>query len=160
MSQQNELLELVHQKGYRITEDGRAISFTGRELKLHLNRWGYPRFGSKLMNKTPRGVMVHKLQAYQKFGKAMFEEGIVVRHLDGNPQNNSVDNIEIGTPSDNMMDMSPEARRKNASNPRYDHKSIIADRKEGMLYTEIMAKYGISSKGTVSFIVNKSMALI
>jgi hypothetical protein len=34
-----------------------------------------------------------------------FEEGTVVRHLNGDPGSNAWDNIAIGTMSDNMFDI-------------------------------------------------------
>lgn len=87
----------------------------------------------------------------------MFEEGIVVRHFNGNPLDNSEDNILIGTQSENMQDIPKEKRVLNASNPIYNHEDILSDRYSGMTYKEIMLKYNIKSKGTISFIVNKSL---
>ena len=103
-------------------------------------------------------VAVHRLQAFQKFGTRMFESGMVVRHLDGNPLNNSVENIEIGTNSDNMMDIPKEVRITKASHPTHVHLMIIEDRKKGYSYSELMGKYNISSKGTISFIIKNSLA--
>lgn len=53
----------------------------------------------------------HRLAAYCKYGEELFNENVdVVRHLDGNPINNSWDNIVIGTYSENELDKSPEIR--------------------------------------------------
>lgn len=41
--------------------------------------------------------MIHRLQAYQKFGDKIYEDGIVVRYLNGDRYDNSYDNIGIGT---------------------------------------------------------------
>lgn len=38
----------------------------------------------------------------------------------------------------------------------HDHTQIIKDHKSGMSYVELMEKYGIKSKGTISYIINKS----
>lgn len=87
----------------------------------------------------------------------MFRTGIVVRHLDGVRTNNSWSNIAIGTHSDNMMDVPKKKRILKASNPQYSHMDIIRDRRKGMSYKDIMNKYNITSKGTISFIINKSL---
>jgi endoglucanase Acf2 len=99
------------------------------------------------------------MQAFKKYGYEMFKEGILVRHLNGVPTDNSYDNIAIGTASDNMMDIPVSVRRKKSSkaNNVHNHIDIIKDRKNGMTYAELMSKYNISSKGTISFIINKSM---
>ena len=77
--------------------------------------------------------------------------------MNGDSTDNTYDNIGIGTSSDNMMDIPKEKRIINASNPTHDHESIIQDRKNGYSYKELMEKYGISSKGTISFIINKAL---
>lgn len=56
-----------------------------------------------------------------------------------------------------MLDIPKEIRVINASNPTHDHEAIIKDRKNGYTYKELMGKYGISSKGTISFIINKAL---
>jgi hypothetical protein len=56
-----------------------------------------------------------------------------------------------------MLDIPKEKRILNASNPTYNHEDVIRDKINGLTYKEIMEKHGIKSKGTVSFIVNKSL---
>lgn len=56
-------------------------------------------------------VYVHRLLAYQKFGDALFTDGIEVRHLDDDSRNNRWDNIGLGTHRQNMLDQSLEKRR-------------------------------------------------
>jgi hypothetical protein len=41
-------------------------------------------------------IAIHRLQAFQKYG-VLYEEGTVVRHLNGDPGSNAWDNIAIGT---------------------------------------------------------------
>ena len=77
--------------------------------------------------------------------------------MNGDSTDNTYDNIGIGTESDNMMDVPKEKRIINASNPTYDHETILKDRKNGFTYKELMEKYSIPSKGTISFIINKSL---
>ena len=79
--------------------------------------------------------------------------------MDSNSLNNSWDNLKIGTHSDNMMDQSKEIRINKASNAhkKYSDELVIeikADRDSGYSYKDLMLKYNISSKGTLSNIIN------
>tara|TARA_R100000656_G_scaffold63175_4_gene48592 strand:+ start:87 stop:563 length:477 start_codon:yes stop_codon:yes gene_type:complete len=151
------ILELLD-KGYTVNKKGFVINPKGKELSGCVTTDGYMKIGVRVLDGISYTLRVHKFQAYLKFGEEMFKEGIVIRHLDGNPSNNSWKNIALGTQSENMMDRSKVDRIQNASNPKHDHKAILADREKGMTYKELMEKHGISSKGTLSFIINKSIA--
>lgn len=100
--------------GYSVCiNTGVVINKKGKPLQGCVMKNGYRAMSLYIAGITPpRGVQVnqHQLVAYAKFGEAMFAEGIEVRHLDGVRLNNAPDNIAIGTRSENMMDMSPEAR--------------------------------------------------
>lgn len=150
----------AHRKGYRVTDDGRVISPRGKERKLSVKpNEGYPRF-RHIKNGSP--VMVHRLQAFQKFGYAMFAQGIEVRHLDGNSSNNRAENIAIGTKSDNAMDKPADVRLKAALAAtrcwqKHSHSDVVAYLNDGHSYKAAMAKFGIKSKGTLSFIARRSI---
>ena len=150
---------IAHNKGYRVTKEGKVIGVKGNELKLN-NYKGYYRFNFRNLNNGVSHVPVHRLQAYHKFGDAIFEKGIMVRHLDGDSTNNSWDNIEIGTNSDNMMDMSAEIRLAKALHAtsftrKHDKEAIKAYYAEYKSYAKTMEHFNISSKGTLHFILNK-----
>jgi hypothetical protein len=156
----NCLIKLAKQKGYYIL-NGEAYS-KNKKRTTYKNPKGYLQFGIRKLNGKIIGVLVHRLVAYQKYGEEMFKEGIVVRHLDGNPLNNSEINIAIGTEKDNMNDIDVGTRRRRAIIAssyvqKHNHKLILEMHKSGKSYSEIMKELGISSKGTLSFIVNKSM---
>lgn len=104
----NQSVVYAYNKGYRVV-NGKLISHTGKAMKTS-NLRGYA--GVKIRKEYD--VRVHKLAAYQKYGEAMFEEGIVVRHLDGNKQNNKEENIAIGSCKDNALDIPLELRVKRA----------------------------------------------
>ena len=110
--------------------------------------------------KYPQNVPVHRLQAYQKFGDKIFESGTVVRHLDGNSLNNNFDNIEIGTQQENMMDIPTEQRiahAKHAASTQIKHNAdeIKQFHAKSCSYAKTMEYFGIKSKGTLFYILNK-----
>lgn len=156
----------AYRLGFRVSRNGDLISFTRRKRQCLLHPKGYKCISLRVKvedESVYKLLFVHRLQAYQKFGENLFKPGIVVRHLNGNPVDNSYDNIEIGTESDNRMDISKEKRIEWARNAarmlpkRYSGDKIAmikADRASGMSYNEIMKRHGISSKGTISYICN------
>lgn len=152
----NILIEECFNKGYRVDNKGNVYSHLNNKLSLINSEKSYYYFSFRLNNFRQK-ILVHRLQAYQKYGNKIFEKGIVVRHLNSNRKDNSYNNISIGTQSDNMMDIPKKQRILRSSHPIYNHKSIIEDRNNGMTYKELMNKYNISSKGTLSFIINKSL---
>lgn len=157
-----EQLVATHEAGYRVV-DGRVFSPSGRERALDLepSGGGYYRFGVFFDGVGIRSVMVHRLVAYQKFGAAMFESGIEVRHLNNNSRDNSNDNIAIGTKAQNNADKSEwnrmagaiaggRAKRK-LSDAQVDE--LRQRRVTGATYAELCAHFGIT-KCVVSYIVN------
>lgn len=148
------------EKGYTITKDGIVFSFRGKKLSLIKNKYGYLYFNVRKDGKVVK-ILVHRFQAYIKFGKAIYDNGIVVRHLNGNSSDNSFDNIGIGTQQDNNLDILLEDRAKKAyfasrKNIKYNDevaKQIHLDHNNGISYTNLMKKYNISSKGTISNII-------
>lgn len=155
----NKLILELFDKGFKI-EKGKVFSQYGREICLN-NREGYLGFSHRMRDGKTRRVEVHRLVAYKKFGSRIFKKELEVRHLDGDCQNNFDDNIDLGTPSDNAMDKLPEVRMNAALIATsyckiHLHDEVIKRRNEGATYSEIMNEFDISSKGTVSFIINKS----
>lgn len=156
----------AYRLGFRVSRNGDLISFTERKRQCSLHPSGYKCISLRVKvedKSVYKLLFVHRLQAYQKFGELLFKPGIVVRHLNGNPTDNSFDNIEIGTESDNRMDIPKEKRIEQARNAsmmspkRYSRDKISmikADRASGMSYNKLMKKYGISSKGTISYMCN------
>lgn len=150
--------------GYYVTRSGVLVNKTGQAISTKLKTDGYKQI---MLRKTIGGkthhkaLLVHRLQAYQKYGDLIYSPGVVVRHLDNNKENNSWDNIMIGTVHDNAMDNPPGQRKRMAANasmnspkryPKDKIKQIKCDLLSGMSYGEVMRKYGIKSKGTISYI--------
>jgi hypothetical protein len=153
-------------RGYRVSEDGALISPSGFELSdSYKNQKGYRMFNMRLPGEAGNtSVPVHQLAAFQKYGDKAIEEGVEVRHLDDNKENNSPKNLLIGTRSQNMMDRSEEVRRRCArkaarARRRLTNKQaqqLIEDRAAGSTYLGLVEKYGIA-KSTISYIVNGHM---
>lgn len=99
-------------KGYRVDVDGRVISPRGKFISSPLTSAGYPGFSSPMVDGRRVTLFVHRLAALQKFGEAIFEQGIEVRHRDGDTLNSRPNNLLLGSRSDNEMDKAPEVRRK------------------------------------------------
>lgn len=153
----NKIEQIASKRGYVVTEDGQFLNPRGKEIGT-IER-GYYR-GTLVVNKKRRHIKSHRLQAYQKYGDRIYEEGIVVRHKDGNSLNNSWDNILIGTHFDNTMDIPKQIRIKRAKIAtsyliKFDAKKIKDFHKKERSYKLTMEKFGITSKGTLNHILNK-----
>lgn len=148
-------------KGYYVDDEGEVISPKGIVRKCKINKSGYKTFNIKVKGKCLI-VLVHKLCAYKKYGyQALLCD--CVRHLDGNPLNNKPNNIDIGSLSDNMLDMPKEkrveiARHASSCTENYHPDDIVEQIKQfkkSHSYNETMREFNISSKGTLWYILNK-----
>lgn len=162
------------ERGFTVTPEGDVISSTGRKLKLAYKhnpaqdgKGKYYRFsisvGSRSEGRWTGKIQVHQFIAYLKFGEVIFRPDMQVRHLNGNSLDNRWSNICFGTASDNMMDIEEETRVEKAGQAgrSYDDdfiQELVDRRKEGATYKQLMAEFGITSKGTLSYLLNKSVA--
>lgn len=165
---------LASEKGYVVTSEGNVISpFSGKFKKLGTSNSDkpYPTVSVSFVEQKRRvtyHLLVHQLQAYQKFGVAALGEGVHVRHLDGDRFNNCYDNIDIGTQSDNMQDIPKETRLASAisasTNIRKFTDIVMEEirfrRGRGATYKELMEAYDISSKGTLWEILNRKYVTV
>lgn len=155
--------EIAKDRGYIIDANGVVFNKKGVIMKPYIrNGYKFLRI-RKLEDKKIIKIKFSRLQAYMKFGDKIYEDNICVRHLNGNSLDDSWDNIMIGTHTNNMQDKPKSVRVKTsaiASNKRkasYPKDKIIAIKKahkEGLSYNQIMEKFNISSKGTISYIIN------
>jgi hypothetical protein len=149
--------ELLYIKGYRINKEGIVVNPKGITVTGYIYK-GYRYSGIRVEGKR-KNYKFHRLQAFQKYGKKLFEEGIVTRHKDGNPLNNSWDNILIGTNSDNMMDIPKEVRMRKALHAtsfvrKYDKQKVVEFYNKTKSYKKTLEHFNISSKGTLHYILN------
>ena len=151
------IVKFAASKGYSVSKDGTVFNKSGNQVKGSLKN-GYRVFNIRTDGGI-RSVPVHRLQAFFRYGDAMFENGVVVRHLNGVKEDNSFDNIAIGSASDNMMDVPQPVRLAKAlrasSFLRKHDKGLIQEYyKESKSYKKTMERFGITSKGTLHFILN------
>lgn len=150
----------LFKKGYRITTDGKIINPKGKILNGYLSNLGYMIISFK-QNSITKTALLHRLQAFQKYGMKLYDKGMEARHLNGDSLDNSYENIAIGTHSQNMMDI-PKADRMRTSLyaasflRKYNKEEVRKHHADnGNSYKKTMACFGITSKGTLHYILNK-----
>ena len=84
---------------YTIT--GKIRTLKGRNVKSFVGYKGYV-YVNLRKEKKSKLFRVHRL-VLDAF-KGVAPDGMIARHLDGNPENNTPDNLQWGTPSENMYD--------------------------------------------------------
>ena len=161
-SKVNLAVKHANEKGYKILSSGPVMSPFGKLLKMKISSNGYAVFSVRYKGDS-FPVLVHRLCAYQKYGDVIFSCDCV-RHLDGNRLNNAHENIEIGSFSDNQMDKPKNIRVMSAKKASHSYSMKYNDEDVCRIkdyhskyggYNNTMKKFGISSKGTLHFILNK-----
>ena len=163
LNNHNKVLIEAYNKGYRVVNCCVISPFSNKKLKLHIKKCGYYKFCCAALGNKRYTVEVHRLVAYQKYGDVIFQDGIQVRHLNGNGLDNSEDNISIGTQSDNRLDIPENIRLSSAitaSNKirKFTDLEVVEIKRDRYInkftYKELMEKYNITSKGTLSYMLN------
>lgn len=155
----NEAILIAFNKGYSYDELGNIYGPKGNLKILNIRKDGYKTFSVRC-ERCMKCIKVHRFIAYNKYKNELFKEGIIVRHLDGDPLNNSYNNILIGTHSDNAMDISKYIRQTRAkyANRKYSDEFIDELRSEyalGSTYKILKQKYNIP-KATLSYYLSKT----
>jgi hypothetical protein len=149
--------------GIHSTPSGEIVGVKGNTLSLVKAPNGYYRFGFFFEGRKI-SLCAHKLVALQLYGVNAIGSGMVVRHLNGIPTDNSFSNIAVGTYKDNSQDISPEIRKRSseiASSKvkrfnKEDISRIFALRNQGLALKDI-AKEFRTGKGHISMILNKKL---
>lgn len=139
--------------GYRV--EGLSIIGPRGGIKAWASNNGYPWI---TLNKHAK-CSVHRLVAYQLWGDLIYDESKEVRHLDGNKLNFLPDNIALGTHVENLMDRPKAERLAHAIHAssfvkRHDRQPVRDFYASCRSYAKTMDEFGISSKGTLHFILN------
>jgi hypothetical protein len=148
--------QIAFERGYRVTEKGIFLNPSKKEIGS-INSNGYVYTTIRISGKNTK-LKSHRLQAYQKHGDKIFEDDIVVRHVNNIKSDNSSKNIKIGTQSDNMLDIPKELRlvksiHASSFMKKYDKNEIQNFHSINKSYKETMEKFNISSKGTLNYIL-------
>ncbi len=149
--------QIATKRGYVVSEDGIMYNPKGEEIG-HKNDNGYIKTNIRPNKGEHHSVLAHRLQAFQKYGQALYLKGIVTRHYDGNKLNNSWDNILIGTHQQNMLDIPEQIRIKKSKlswkNTReYKREDVRLFYNNCKSYKKTKEKFNISSSGTLHYIL-------
>lgn len=164
ISNVNKAVIKFFEKGYTIDSHGIVRNKKGKEVKGSVtSKTGYRR--TPIREAEFRAdCFFHKAQAYKKFGSIIFNKGVQVRHLNGNPLDNSWKNILIGDGSSNQMDIPVNIRKSRAAKAnqvskryttKYNANKVKAFYLNNKSYKKTMEKFGITSKGTLHGILNR-----
>lgn len=153
--------EIAFALGYRVSPDGIVTNPRGMVLKPYTGTCEYP---SISIGRNNGKIRVHRLQAFQKFGVEIYKTGIEVRHKDGNSENFRADNLILGTHVENSFDKPKAVRIRCATVAskavaKHDHAATLAKYQQTKSYAATMLAFGIQSKGTLNFIIRKSVAM-
>jgi len=155
------------ERGYRVTSTGDVIGLRGRKLDLCVGSTGYLQTGIATGGRRIT-LTVHRLVAYCKYGVALFDAECV-RHLDGNPLNNSWDNVVLGTHSENMIDIPVSVRLAKGQVAARATRKLTDDQVRSIRYWYgkihpdtgvkltgcLLAKMYNTSNAQISFVVNR-----
>lgn len=152
-------IKLAYDRGYRVTKGGTIIGLRGKPLKVSVyNAYRYPAFGLNKVPFTNTGsikIPIHRFAAYCFYGNEMFNEGIEVRHLNGDVFDFSKSNIALGTSSQNKMDSPKDVRVKKAAKLTFKEvREVRSLFEQGKRAVSLSDKYGVSIK-TIYNVVNK-----
>ena len=130
---------------YEVSNSGRVRSKkTGRVLAIRRNNKG--RWCVRLYNGSGKAGdhQVHRLVLEAFVGPA--PEGMECRHLDGNHENNHLENLVWGTHTENMRDKILHGTNRNGGAPRRYSEEQIAEmrrlRSDGVSYPKLAKTFG------------------
>ena len=151
----------AYDKGYRITKEGVFKNPEGKILKGYKHN-GYRKYKLRVPGNYNKyyHFKLSRFQAYCKYGDKIYNEGIVVRHLNGIRDDDSWDNIAIGTQSENMMDKPKDVRMRASLiaasyNRKYDVIKVREYYNKVKSYRKTQKHFGISSGATLHNILHR-----
>lgn len=112
---------------YTINDDGILKNRKG-EIVGSKNRQGYEKIQIRLGGKS-KDIFTHRIQAFKKYGRKMYDKGIQVRHLNDIKTDNRASNIALGTARDNYQDRGKDSiaaaqKRATEASTKYSNELI------------------------------------
>lgn len=140
---------------YKISSKGRVKSYQGRHkqpkiLKMSMTTTGYKKV-ELTKNKRKKSLKVHRLVAEAFLPNE--ENKPYVNHIDSNPLNNDVMNLEWCTQKENMIHSSIYGNHKSFAWKNKDR--VIADYISGKSIRYLTKKYGGSNCTTIKNVLNR-----
>lgn len=142
--------------GYYARSDGSILS-TRRGYEYRVLRGSRHEDGYLVITLRENGkrqdIKAHRLVASAFFGPS----DKVIRHLDGNPRNNCIENIVYGTMKENAYDRAKHgrwaigSRRRSAKLSEESVRAIKQSLKSGISYSELGRTYNVTA-GTIRYI--------
>lgn len=134
---------------YKISSKGRVKSYQGRHkkpkiLKMSTTTTGYKKV-ELTKNKRKKSLKVHRLVAEAFLLNA--ENKPYVNHIDSNPLNNNVTNLEWCTQKENMIHSSIYGNHKSFAWKNKDR--VISEYEAGASLVELSHKYGGGNVQTI-----------
>ncbi len=106
----NSIIRYAADRGYTVDQRGNIYGPTGTKLKLFLKR--HTRMSYWSFTVSNRKIKAHRFVAFLKFGARALRRGVHVRHRNNDSDDNSWENILLGTQSQNERDKPIELRRE------------------------------------------------
>lgn len=161
----NDLLieELIDDPLYKFFEDGTVLTLVTKTGKISVKGvWreaGYTKpTGYMSVHYHKRKLQLHRI-IYRKF-LGPLNDKLTINHKDGNPSNNSIENLELVTQSENMFHKYAVLKHKptfgNAKINKEIADQIRIESKLGVKGSKLRIKYGLA-KGTISEIINNKI---
>lgn len=161
----NDLLieELIDDPLYKFFEDGTILTLVTKTGKISVkNVWRKAGWTTKTkyvcMHYKGHQLQVHRIIYRKFFGK--LDDKLTINHKDGNPSNNSIENLELVTQSENMFHKYAVLKHKPTFGSAKINKEIAdqirIESKLGVKGSKLRVKYGLA-KGTISRIINNKI---
>lgn len=145
---------------YSITEDGIVYSCIKREpsiMKPFLDKDGYHRVSIMTTDSKKKKVIISR-KVYEAYG-LQDAEGLVVRHMDGDKNNNHISNLEVGTVTENNRDKQrhgTQCKGEKHGRAKLSSESVLFIRSSNMSRIELASKFKVS-KALIDKVINRDI---
>jgi hypothetical protein len=155
--------ELINSPNHIIKETGEVFTNITRTGKVSLNNvWRdcivYKDNGYQAVQYKGKKLPLHRI-VYRKF-KGELKENLTINHLDGNPTNNHIDNLELVTQSKNNEHsyrvLNRVVNKGNSKITKEIAEQIREDYKTLKSFNKLAEKYSLA-KTSISYIINNKI---